>query len=184
MAFTRFKDDPARIQKQLQQQTDPGRWIIDVPGPGTNLPLFLDSHILAQKWGGNLWMNSIDVNSSLLGLNKKINRDDINQNNFRRQNIYSHKVHYPTSSEFLTTEQSRAIMPAWTAKDLQQNHAYILFEDPQKNTEMPFSNNSSTRIAEKDNFSRNLQPLYDDQLYTLPNMSENKKNKSNRIKNS
>ena len=27
MAFTRFHDDPARIKKQLQESTDPGRWL-------------------------------------------------------------------------------------------------------------------------------------------------------------
>ena len=31
-------------------------------------------------------------------------------------------------------------MPAWTAKDLPQNHAYILPHNPQANTEIPFSN--------------------------------------------
>jgi hypothetical protein len=181
MAFTRFKDDPERIEKQLQQQTDQGRWAIDVPGPGNNPPLFLDSHILAQKWGGNLWTNSIDINSSLLGLNKKINRDNVNQYQFKRESMYSVPVNYPTSSDFLTTEQTRAIMPAWTAKDLQQNHSYILFEDPQQNTEMPFSNNSSTRNIEKDNFRRNLNTTctpHDYQLYTLPVINENKNTKN------
>ena len=178
MAFTRFKDDPARIEKQLQQQTDQGRWAINVPGPGTNLPLMLDSHVLAQKWGGNLWENSIDVHSSLLGLNKQINRDNVNQKQFKRQSMKTSQVNYPTSSEFLTTEQTRAIMPAWTAKDLQQNHAYYLFENPQQNTEIPFVNYSSTRILEKDNFKRNTYCVpYDDQRYTLPIFANSNKNK-------
>ena len=37
-------------------------------------------------------------------------------------------------------------------KDLEQNHRYILFLDPQENTCIPFQNNLSTRILEKDNF--------------------------------
>ena len=45
MAFTRFHDDPARIQKQLQQQTDQGRWAIDVPGNGDKPCFMLDPQI-------------------------------------------------------------------------------------------------------------------------------------------
>ena len=36
MAFTRFNYDDCRTKKQLQQQTDPGRWILNVPGNGAN----------------------------------------------------------------------------------------------------------------------------------------------------
>mgnify|MGYP003350318092 CR=1 FL=1 len=57
MAFTRFHDDPARIQKQLQQQTDQGRWVIDVPGNGDKPCFMLDPQIIPQKWGGNLFHN-------------------------------------------------------------------------------------------------------------------------------
>ena len=32
MSFTRFHDDPARIQKQLQESTDQGNYMINVPG--------------------------------------------------------------------------------------------------------------------------------------------------------
>jgi len=45
MAFTRFHDDPARVAKQLQQQTDQGRWAIDVPGNGDKPCFMLDPQI-------------------------------------------------------------------------------------------------------------------------------------------
>ena len=154
MAFTRFKDDPARIAKQLQQQTDVGKWHINVPGPGDKLPFMEDSHILAQKWGGNINQNAVDIQSTLLGLNKKINRDNVNQFQFKRQNLYSIPMNYPTHKEFLTTEQSRAIMPAWTARDLEQVDWYILPLNPQENTCMPFINNLNTRVLERDYFNR------------------------------
>jgi len=175
MSFTRINDDPARIAKQLQQQTDQGRWYVDVPGPGTNLPFMMDSHILAQKWGANINTNTVDVHSTLLGLNKQINRDNVNQYQFKRQNLYSIPVNYPTHSDFLTTEQSRAIMPAWTAKDLQQNHSYFLQENPQEHSEIPFSSYLSTRNLEKDNFHRNISCIpTNSQTYTLPNWKSSK----------
>ena len=34
MAFTRFHDDPCRINKQLQESTGTGRYMLNVPGNG------------------------------------------------------------------------------------------------------------------------------------------------------
>ena len=72
-------------------------------------------------------------------------------------------------------------MPAWTAKDLQQNHAYILPDNPQAHTEMNTRTYVNTRLAEKDNFVRNLEACNNDQRYTvIPNISShpNSKKKS------
>jgi hypothetical protein len=61
-------------------------------------------------------------------------------------------------------------MPAWTARDLQQNHAYILPNNPQAHTEIPFQNYSSTRILEKDNFKRTFDIIpQNNQAYTVFN---------------
>ena len=169
MAFTRFHDDDARIIKQLQQQTDQERWYLDVPGNGDKPCFMLDPQIIPQKWGGNLWTHSTDIQSSLLGINIQLNRDCINQDKYKRQTTYAYPIDYPVCDTFLTTEQSRAIMPAWTARDLPQNHAYILPNDPQANTEMKFQHHASTRITEKDNFVRQSYiPLQDNGSYTLP----------------
>jgi len=79
MAFTRFHDDEARIIKQLQQQTDQERWYLDVPGNGDKPCFMLDPYIIPQKWGGNLWTQSIDIQSSLLGIDRQLSRDCIDQ---------------------------------------------------------------------------------------------------------
>ena len=168
MAFTRFHDDPCRIQKKLQQITGPGRWMLDVPGNGSKPCFALDPQIIPQKWGGNLWTNSIDIQSSLLGIDKNLNRDCLEQDKYKKQTIYSSPILYPTCDTFLTTEQSRTIMPAWTAKDLEQNHGYYLPTNPQAHTEIPFNNNISTRILEKNNFKREFDCIpNNNQLYTL-----------------
>jgi hypothetical protein len=164
MAFTRFHDDPARISKQLQQMTDTGRWVLNVPGNGDKPHFALDPQIIPQKWGANLWTNSVDISSSLLGIDKSLNRDvplGLLQKESPSKapslgNVVkgSSRIEYPVCDSFLTTDQSRVIMPAWTARDLQQNHAYILPNNPQANTEMPFQNYVNTRIFEKDYFKR------------------------------
>ena len=178
MAFTRFHDDPCRIRKQLQQQTDQGRWIIDVPGTGDKPCFALDPQISPQKWGANLWTNSTDIQSSLLGIDRNLNRDIPNTYNcltnsstnpYKKLTVGAAPISYPVCDTFLTTDQSRAIMPAWTARDLQQNHAYILPNDPQANTEMKFGNYIDTRILEKKHFKREFECVpINGQEYTLP----------------
>ena len=186
MAFTRFHDDPARIAKQLQQQTDQGRWAIDVPGNGDKPCFQLDPQIIPQKWGGNLWTKSIEIQSSLLGIDRPLNRDCLKPNDKYIKG--AEPIVYPVCDS-LTTEQSRAIMPAWTARDLPQNHAYILPIDPQAHTEMNFRNNVSTRIFEKDFFKRNIdcEMPQNSQTYTTlpkPNTNTNTNTKNNSSNNS
>ena len=172
MAFTRFHDDPARITLRLQQSTDQGRWILDVPGNGTKPCFALDPQIIPQKWGGNLWTHSTDIQSSLLGIDKRLNRDNIVcHEKYKRQTVYATPIDYPVCDTFLTTEQSRAIMPAWTAKDLPQNRPDYLPIDPQAHTELPFDNYASTRILEKDYYNTNKRYAVmppSDNRYTLP----------------
>ena len=166
VTFTRFHDDPARVAKQLQQQTDQGRWAIDVPGNGDKPCFQLDPQIIPQKWGGNLWTKSIDIQSSLLGIDRPLTRDCLSSK-YEQKVKGASPIVYPVCDS-LTTEQSRTIMPAWTARDLPQNHAYILPENPQANTEMHFRNNVSTRVLEKDNFKRDLVCPSNNQEYTKP----------------
>ena len=116
MAFTRFHDDDARIIKQLQQQTDQERWYLDVPGNGPKPCFMLDPQIIPQKWGGNLWTNSTDIQSSLLGIDKRLNRDCLDESKYKRQNVHVSPIDYPTCDSFLTTEQTRATMPAWIGR--------------------------------------------------------------------
>jgi len=179
MAFTRFHDDPARIIKQLQQQTDQERWYLDVPGSGDKPCFMLDPQIIPQKWGGNLWTHCTDIQSSLLGIDRRLNRDCLEQEKYKRQTVYASPIDYPVCDTFLTTEQSRAIMPAWTARDLQQNHAYILPNNPQAHTEMPFENYLDTRILEKNSFKREFDCVpQNDQGYTVSTNTYNSQYKS------
>ena len=179
MAFTRFHDDDARIAIQLQQQTDQERWYLDTPGNGQKPCFMLDPQIIPQKWGGNLWTHSIDIQSNLLGINKPLTRDCITSTtkniSFQEQlqNIKdtynASPIDYPTC-DTLTTEQSRAILPAWLFKEKTQYNGYILPDNPQNHVNMPFANNISTRIYEKDHYKpKELIPFTNmNGLYTLP----------------
>ena len=149
MAFTRYNNDPCRIEKQLQQSSDPCRWIMNVPGNGPSPDYISDPHIRIQTWGGNLMSNSVDLESELRGYTKPLNKDCLAKDNYKRYNVPTERISYP-SNQSLYTEESRAIMPAWTARDLEQPRWEVLHLNPQENTCFSFQNNLSTRILEKE----------------------------------
>jgi hypothetical protein len=171
MAFTRFHDDPCRVEKQLQQSTGPGRWILNVPGNGDKPEYMADPQIRIQTWGGNLMTNCVDLESELRGVNRRANKDCLGKDEFTRFNVPTQRVSYPSNSA-LYTEESRTIMPAWTARDLEQVNWGILPLNPQENTCFPFENNLNTRILEKDNFVAKIPCLSDSakhaQMLPLP----------------
>jgi hypothetical protein len=152
MACTRFYYDDCRTKKQLQQATDPGRWILDVPGNGDKPYYMEDPQIIIQKWGANLRTNTIDLESELLGVNRNLNKDCLGKDNYQNFNVPSEKISYPSCSS-LYTEESRATNPAWWYRDLEQVDWYYPPLNPQENTCFPFENNLSTRILEKDYFT-------------------------------
>ena len=161
MAFTRFNYDECRTKKQLQQQTGPGRWILNVPGNGSNPCYMEDPQIRIQKWGGNLRTNTVNLESSLLGVNRTLSRDCLGKDNYHNYDVANEKIVSPNCNN-LYTEESRAIMPAWTARDLEQVDWYYPPLNPQENTCMAFTNNLNTRILEKDYFTPKRDCLLND----------------------
>jgi hypothetical protein len=167
MSFTRFFDDPCRIAKQNQQSTDVGKWILNVPGNGANPAYMSDPHIRIQTWGGNLMTNSVDLESELRGVNRRVGKDCLGRDEYTKFNVPTSKVSYPTCSS-MYTEESRTIMPAWTVRDEEQVQWAILPLNPQENTCIPFQNNLSTRILEKDYYSRKNQCIPDTNVNFSP----------------
>lgn len=167
MAFTRFKYDDCRTKKALQQATDPGRWILNVPGNGANPCYIEDPQIIIQKWGANLRTNTINLESDLRGVNRHLSRDCLGKDDYQTFNVPSKQIQYPTSAK-LTTEQSRATNPAWWYRDLEQNNFEYPPLNPQTNVCLPFQNNLSTRILEKDYFTPKRDCVLDETKNMLP----------------
>lgn len=166
MASTRFSYDECRTKKQLQQSTDPGRWIMNVPGNGANPAYMEDPHIRIQKWGGNMMTNTVNLESELLGVNRRVGRDCL-EDNYKKYSVSSNTVSYPKCNT-LSTEQSRAIAPAWTYRENQrENWQYPLF-NPQEKTCLPFTNNLSTRVLEKDYYTPKRDCVVNESNNLLP----------------
>ena len=120
MSFTRFHDDPARIQKQLQESTDQGNYMINVPGNGTHPCFMTDPYIRMQKWGANLHRNPIALENDLRGMHQRYCRDSIAASSAENA-AYSHSVpnEYPICNT--VTEQPRADNPAWMLRGLENS---------------------------------------------------------------
>ena len=148
MSFTRFHDDPARIQKQLQEMTGVERYQLNRPGPGIYVPFIEDPHIRLQQWGANLQNNTANLETDLIGINRKLTHG--NQE-------YNSKMPATTPMQFPNmdkafTDESRATHPAWMFRDLEQTKWGFPFHDVQSTVFTPFENNQSTRIMAKDSF--------------------------------
>lgn len=162
MAFTRFHDDPNRIRKQLAESSFLGRYQLDCPGPGTNLPFFEDPQIRLQGWGANLRTDTINLESDLRGLTRQLNRDLPELNDYKsfQNKVTTFRNTYRNEKPFI--EESRATHPAWMYKDIEHARWEAPWLNPQHGLEKPFQENIQTRILEKDYF-----------VPTIPNVTGN-----------
>jgi len=159
MAFTRFHDDPSRITKQLAESTFLGRYQLDTPGQGLDLPFAEDPQMRLQKWGANLRTNTINLENDLRGQTRKLNRDYIHKNNYIHYAATTAPIAMKNVDPFV--EESRASHPAWVYRDLEQTRWEHPFLNPQANLEKTFHDNIQTRLLEKDFF----RPIIPDVTY-------------------
>ncbi len=163
MSFTRFHDDPNRIKKQLEESTYHGRYFLNTPGPGMDLPFNEDPHIRLQKWGANLQTNYVNLESDLYGLTRNYNRDLTDKNNYKKHSVNSYAKSYRT--ELPKTEETRASHPAWTYKDLEHSRWESPILNPQNDLERKFDCNVQSRILEKDNFEPKIPVVGNNNYY-------------------
>lgn len=148
MACTRFKNDKMAIEIGNSKNLLASQYMLNVPGNGTTPPYIEDPQIRLQKFGANISSRIIDVNTNLLGINRKIGRD-CGQKSY--DNCEYSRIQYPVKCGAVTDE-SRTMMPAWEIRDLEANRWNFLHINPQENTERSFENNISSRLLEKDNY--------------------------------
>ena len=152
MSFTRFHDDTARIRRQLEQSTNTGRYQLNVPGNGLNMPFQEDPQIRLQGWGANLRTQTIAIENDLRCMTRQLNRDLLGENNYKSVEPVTTAILYPSSQPFI--EESRASHPAWMYRDLEHGRWENPIINPQALSaiEQGFPCNIQTRILEKDYF--------------------------------
>jgi len=147
MSFTRFHDDPARIKKQLQESSFACRYTLNTPGQGLNLPFMEDPQIRLQKWGANLHNNTVELESDLFGLTRPLNRDLIDDNNYKSHSVNTTAHSFAKMAPSIL--ESRASHPAWMYKDLEHSRWEKPYLNPLNGLEKGFHENIQTRILEK-----------------------------------
>lgn len=160
MASTRFNSDEARQIKLLQEATDTGRYMLNTPGLGTNPAFVADPHIRAQKWGGNLMRNPVGIESDLFGITSTLSKCD-NRLSFGGPSFVGafSRPSFPTN-EAVFTDESRAILPAWTARTVETNN-WTPFDFKPTPIYMPFNHaNIDTRLQQKDAHNILAQPVW------------------------
>jgi len=150
MSFTRFHDDPNRILMQVEDSAYSGNYYLNMPGPGVNLPFIEEPQMRMQTWGANLRDNAINLESDLFGMSRRLNRDEIEVNDYQKTAANAPENYYESTQPFI--EESRASHPAWMYKDLEHSRWESPFLNPQNGLEMRFPSNIQTRIIEKDAF--------------------------------
>jgi hypothetical protein len=127
-----------------------GKYALDVPGQGLNLPFVEDPHMRLQYWGSNRMTHVTDIDADLKGYTKPISRDY-----FGVDEYINFAPSAPAKIEFVdytksVTDESRAVCPSFQFRSVELNRWEEPFINPIANVEIPFQWGVQTRILEKD----------------------------------
>ena len=117
MSFTRFHDDPARIQKANIENTHMNEYVFNVPGNGKGMKsqYFSDPRIRLQHTGVSMQKDLIGLENSLRNMGTPLNKDHINKTTTKhalsfnpiRKDVYENVI----------TSESRATHPAFEYRE-------------------------------------------------------------------
>ena len=147
--FTRFHDDPARVQKANIETSSINNYIFNVPG--NNISFVEDPHIRIQKGGASTHSNLIGIDSMLRNMYTPLNRDHVK---YTKNNVSHRPINQGSISKCITSE-SRASHPVFEYREKQTHRPHVLLRDPQQNIFIPFQHNLDTNILEKDYYNLN-----------------------------
>lgn len=153
MASTRISNDKLRVYKNVQQSTDVGRYVLNVPGNGLDVPFVQDPHVRMQLWGANHMKDIISVENSLKNIDRPLIRETLNY----KESYYTK----PDESKMTYSEKSFGVVdsyisqPAWNLRD-KENTRERGFPEEENDSHifLPFNYNLGTRMQEKDAFCR------------------------------
>lgn len=147
MASTRIFNDKVRVEKQLQEMTDQGRYTMNVPGNGLLVPFIDDPHVRLDKWGANYAINYIEIDSNLKNLGRNLNPDYLQYNQYRQ--IKPDEPKYPDKSFNIDTPYISE--PKWNLRSIENERTFNVIDDNHKNIyRIPFNHSLGTRNFEKD----------------------------------
>lgn len=169
MASTRYNSDRARLEKRNMIDTVVGRYMLDTPGNGVELPYIADPHMRIQKSGTNFCENMIDINSDLRCMTRPLTRDIPELNDYKKYAAKPNKSYTSEPDEVnYVSDETRASNPAWVLKESELNRWVMPLINPvdMNYVSKPFYENLNTRILERDYFKPKFNRSND--LYSNP----------------
>ena len=145
--FTRTKDRGNKIEYDLEVLAHHNNYTFSKPGNGTSLAYMKSPQIRLQQWGGNIRTNMTEIEHDLRGQTRKLNRDNIDANDHKKNEVFSRPLVFETTSikhEVTRTDSNKCDVLDECLKNPNKN---FLFEDPQKN--IRYNHPSSTRYDQK-----------------------------------
>ena len=135
--------------------TGASQYQLNAPGPGVETPFLEDPHMRLQRWGANLRNNTADLESDLIGINRKLTKQTVD---YRKNTPSTSAIGYGTQSAFI--DETRASNPAWTLRDLEHTRWTQFDRIPipalangiaglPTPVDVPFLVNESTRLQQK-----------------------------------
>lgn len=162
MASTRISGDAIRQTMDNQIQTYAGRYMLNVPGNGVNMPFREDVFCRMSKFGANIHRDMMSIENHLRGQDRILVKKDPFVSTAPPTADISHQKHYPTLQPF--TDQSRATAPAWIVRNAPAREHWQLNviddpRNPQFHTDVEFERHTGTRILEKEKFVQSGYPF-------------------------
>ena len=153
MTSTRIFNDKVRVEKQLQEMTDQGRYTMNVPGNGLLVPFIEDPYVRLDKWGANFATNYIEIDNNLKNLDRNLNPDYLEYNKYKE--IKPDEPKYPNKS--FNIDSTFISEPKWDLRSVENNRIFNVVDEKHKNIyRIPFNNNLGTGIYEKDIYCKNI----------------------------
>ena len=162
--------DGCKTNDDLRVTTGPGRWALDVPTGYCDASFAPEPTIRQQKWGAS--MNSTytktDVESDLLNINRPTSKTTCHQYAPQTNKINAAST-VPVKEASFPQTFSRLVDPPCTNRAVGWNRWEWLCDNPQDMVMVPFDNQVTTRLQQKDQFRPCIpKPIAQDALLPAP----------------
>lgn len=171
MSFNRLNYDTGTYKQDLNQSIGPGVYALKKP-PVKNQCRIHNDAIKIQSCSGYNHDKIIDIDSELLGLNRRCSRNPSKQYQPSSINLVCKGIetkhinqHIRLVDDCVTqSEDTRLSNPPCTMRETEINRFDWLSTNPQDQIEIPFTHNISNRILVKDNH----RPIIPNPISSIP----------------
>lgn len=145
--LTNIRESKGRLIKETEISTFPGRYYLDTPGNGLNLPYFEDPHMRIQSSSGVRGVSgTVDWESELRGITRPLVKGDIyDYRDSKLPEMARISTYQPPISD-----ETRSTLPAWTFREKEQDRWETPFLNPLDKAFAPFETNYNVRRQARD----------------------------------